>query len=187
MAQAPAGAVGAEAALYLEMRTVWMQHMNWTYSTIVAFASDFPGLQPTLDRLLLNQADIGNAIVPYYGDGAGAQLTELLKAHINDAVPVLGAAKAGDNAALQQAVDVWYANAQAIADFLAGANPNWPQADMREMMAAHITQTIAYATAILTGDYAGAVSTYGEAEDHMIAMGDMLSAGVVAQFPDRFV
>ena len=149
------------------MRTLWDQHMQWTYDTVVAFAANSPGLQPTIDRILSNQVDIGNAIAPYYGEAAATQLTDLLTTHIKEAVPVLTAAKAGDTPALNKAVQAWYANAQDIADFLAKANPNWKKGDMRNMMKSHITQTIGYASDILTGNYAKAISDYDTAQAHM--------------------
>jgi hypothetical protein len=168
------------------MAHLWGEHMEWTYATVIAFAEESPALTPTLNRLLENQVDIGNAIKPFYGDQAGDQLTALLKEHITDAVPVLTAAKAGDSAALKTAVAAWYANANQIGDFLAAANPNWNKTDMESMMQSHITQTIAYASDALTGDYTKAIADYGIAEQHMQEMGDMLSAGLIQQFPKNF-
>ena len=176
----------AQIALYSAMRTLWGEHMQWTYDTVVAFASGSDGLNPTIGRILQNQVDIGNALKPYYGEAAATQLTDLLTNHIKDAVPVLVAAKAGDSVALGTAVAAWYANAQEIGDFLAAAHPNWKQADMRDMMKMHITQTIGYATDVLTGDYAKAITDYDAAQEHMVQMADMLSSGIIAQFPDKF-
>jgi hypothetical protein len=173
-------------ALYAAMRTLWAQHMEWTYATVVAFAGSSPALDPTITRLLRNQVDIGDAFATYYGPAAGHRLSDLLQTHIEDAVPVLTAAKAGDTAALDEAVAVWYANAQDIADFLAAANPDWKQAEMRSMMHTHITQTIAYAAAVLVGNYPSAIDDYDAAEAHMAEMADMLSAGIIRQFPQRF-
>ncbi|HET8600363.1 MAG TPA: hypothetical protein VFL99_08555 [Segeticoccus sp.] len=176
----------SEERLRTRMRLLWEQHMEWTYATVAAFAADTRGLPPTLDRLLTNQADLGAAIEPYYGQAAAARLTALLTTHIKDAVPVLVAARAGDAAALHTAVVAWYANARQIADFLAGANPHWQRAEMRTMMRRHITQTITYAGEQLTGHYAQSIVDYDAAEAHMLQMADMLTAGIVAQFPDRF-
>jgi hypothetical protein len=175
-----------QADLYATMTALWEQHMEWTYATVVAFASESPSLKPTLDRLLRNQSDIGEAIKPFYGERAAAQLTALLKEHITDAVPVLTAAKQGDTAALNTAVAAWYANAQEIGDFLAAANPNWAKADMEEMLKGHITQTITYATDALQGQYAKLIKDYDVAEQHMVEMAAMLSAGLIQQFPAKF-
>ena len=178
--------VSEQIALYTTMAHLWDEHMEWTYATVFAFAQDSPALAASLDRLLQNQADIGNAIRPFYGDAAGDELTALLKEHINGSVPVLTAAKAGDSAALDTAVAAWYANADAIGEFLASANPNWKKADMVSMMEMHITQTIAYASDALAGDYTKAIADYGVAEQHMQEMSDMLAAGLIQQFPKKF-
>jgi hypothetical protein len=170
--------------LYLAMRSLWSEHMEWTYATVTAFVTDSPGLGATMDRLLQNQKDIGNAIRPYYGKAAGNELTALLTEHIQDAVPVLVAARDGDANALGTAVTAWYANAREIGNFLAGANPAWKGA--RGMMKMHITQTVAYASDQLQGDWARSIEDYSEAEAHMLMMGDQLSAGIIKQFPRRF-
>ncbi|GIH73159.1 hypothetical protein [Sphaerimonospora thailandensis] len=181
-----AGDQAARAALYATMRTLWHQHMEWTYATVVAFAADSPSLKPTIDRLLRNQADIGNAVAPLYGDKAAKSLTKLLTTHIEQAVPVLTAAKSGDKAALGKAVKDWYANARDIADFLATANPAWGRQEMRSMMKTHITQTIGYAGDVLNGRFAAAIAKYDKAEKHMAEMADMLSQGLITQFPGKF-
>lgn len=178
--------VTPQIELYSTMRTLWDQHMQWTWDAVVAFASGSTGTEATIDRLLRNQDDIGNAVESYYGTAAAAKLTELLRTHINDAIPVLQAAKAGDKVALDAAVDDWYANAAEIGEFLASANPAWADQDMPGMMKEHITQTVAYASSVLAEDWTKAITEYGEAQDHMDQMADMLSAGLITQFPNKF-
>jgi len=175
-----------KVALEKAMRALWEQHMEWTYATVAAFAAGTPGLTPTLDRLLQNQTDIGDAIKPFYGTKAGNALTTLLRTHITEAVPVLVAARSADQAGLQAAITAWKANARQIADFLAAANPHWGRAEMRRMMATHIDQTVAYAAAQLQGRYSRSIRIYGHAEHHMLEMADVLSRGIIAQFPGRF-
>lgn len=180
------GSMSARVALYGRVRTLFDQHMQWTYDTVVAFAAASPGLTATLNRILRNQTEIASAFAPYYGDSMATQLGNLLTTHIQEAVPVLQAAQAGNADALKPAVDAWYANAQDLGDFMASMNPAWPQADMREMWKEHITQTIGYASDILTGNYEQAIAGYDAAQTHMDEMSDMLSAGIIAQFPDKF-
>jgi len=178
----------AQIGLYTAMHQLWSQHMEWTYATVDAYFHNPKSLQPTLNRLLQNQRDIGTAIVPFYGQTAGDKLTKLLLTHINDAVPVLQAAQSGDSAALNKALNAWYANATQIADFLSAANPkNWPTSATEPMLKEHITQTTAYSVDLLNGDYAQAITDYGKAEQHMAMLADILSKGIIAQFPRKFV
>src|SRR5204863_6022109 len=124
------------------MDKLWEDHITWTRMVIVDFAAGLPDLQTAEARLLRNQADIGNAIKPYYGAAAGRQLTGLLRTHILEAVPVLAAAKAGDKVRLTQSLNAWYANANQIAAFLSRANPgSWPLGMTRAMMKQHLALT----------------------------------------------
>ena len=176
-----------QAAFHDAMRKLWEDHITWTRLAIVSFAHDLPDLPATEARLLHNQAEIGNAIKPYYGKAAGNRLTALLREHIAGAVALLAAAKAGDPALIEQRSDEWYANGNAIADFLSDANPsNWPQRTMRRMMKGHLDQTLSEATHRLGGDYAADIRDYEEIHRHILEMADMLSAGIIAQFPGRF-
>lgn len=169
------------------MRTLWSDHMTWTYATVNAFFNNKNSLQPTLNRLLQNQKDIGAAIVPFYGKAAGDQLANLLTTHIQQAVPVLQAAQAGDQTALGNALADWNQNAKDIANFLSTANPNnWPKKELEDMMLAHISTTVTYSVDLLKGDFQASISNYELANHHMMMMADMLADGIAKQFPDKF-
>lgn len=169
------------------MRELWSAHMYWTLLTVDAFYNDPKGLDAKLHRLLQNQKDIGAAIVPFYGQAAGDKLAELLRVHIQDAVPVLQAAKNNDKATLDKAVKNWYANAKDIGDFLASANPkNWIAKETESALEMHITHTIAYSVGILKGDYTQSFGGFEEALHHMLHLADILSDGIAKQFPEKF-
>jgi prophage DNA circulation protein len=169
------------------MRKLWEDHVTWTRLYIVSAAAGLPDAQPTAQRLLQNQADIGNAIKPFYGDAAGERLTALLRQHILTAADLVTAAKAGNTAAVQAASAKWNANADEIADFLSGANPkHWPQATMRAAMRHHLDLTLQEAQARLKGDWAADIAAYDAIHQHILEMADLLSAGIVTQFPGTF-
>lgn len=170
-----------------DMRKLWEDHITWTRLVIVGVAADLPDLGPTTDRLLQNQADIGNAVKPFYGDAAGDQLTSLLRDHILIAAEILTAAKAGDSAAVEDASARWYANADDIATFLNSANPEaWPLDEMKAMMKEHLDLTLQEAVAQLQGDFATSIATYDQVHEQILHMADMLSLGIVDQFPKQF-
>jgi hypothetical protein len=180
--------IGAEqVAFHDQMRKLWEDHVTWTRLAIVTFADGSKGFDATATRLLQNQTDLGDAITPFYGDAAGAHLTSLLHDHITIAVEILQAAKAGDTAAFTDAKARWYANANDIADFLAAANPSfWPQPVMRDAMKEHLDQTLTEAADELGGDYAASVADYEAVHLHILGMADLLSSGIIRQFPSKF-
>jgi hypothetical protein len=181
----PDDPVTSELELRDGMRGLWMDHVTWTRVYLISAIADLPDADAAAGRLLQNQVDIGNAIKPFYDEAAGAALTELLQEHITIAVEIVDAAKAGDAPALEDAKTRWYANADAIAAFLAAANPNWPLADLQAMMSMHLDQTLAEATARLTGDWVGDVAAYDEIVDHIVVMADALGGGIAQQFPGK--
>lgn len=169
------------------MDKLWEDHIVWTRMVIVDFAANLPDLKVAEARLLRNQADIGDAIKPYYGEAAGNKLTQLLRTHILEAVPVLVAAKAGDKPKLDAALKAWYANGHQIAVFLSKANPdNWSLPMMDSMMKQHLQLTTAEAVARLEGHWSADVAAYDRVHREILEMADMLSSGIVAQFPDKF-
>jgi hypothetical protein len=169
------------------MRVLWTDHVVWTRLAIVTFADGSAGFDATATRLLRNQTDIGNAVKPFYGTRAGDRLTALLNEHIAIAVELLQAAKAGDTPAFDAARARWNANADQIADFLSAANPRWwPKATLRAAMRTHLDQTLSEAAHELGGDYTASIADYEAVQEHILAMADLLSSGIMRQFPHRF-
>ena len=184
---APSTQSAKAVALRTAMDKLWEDHITWTRMVIVDFAAGLPDLSTAEARLLRNQADIGNAIKPYYGKAAGNKLTSLLRAHILEAVPVLQAAKAGDKAKLTAALNAWYANANQIAAFLSKANPhNWQLPMMRAMMKQHLALTTKEAVSRLQGNWKADVAAYDQVHAEILHMSAMLSDGIIRQFSTRF-
>src|SRR5215213_2865589 len=176
-----------QAAFQAAMRKLWEDHITWTRVFIISAAADLPDKDAATQRLLQNQTDIGNAVKPYYGAAAGDQLTALLRDHILISADVVAAAKANDQAKLADANRRWFANADQIADFLSKANPkNWPAAEMRTMMHDHLKLTTDEAVARLHGDWAADIAAYDKVHGQILHMADMLSAGIVSQYPQKF-
>jgi hypothetical protein len=172
--------------LRTNMRKLWEDHVTWTRNVILCVIDDLPGTDQAVKRLLKNQDDIGNAIKPIYGDDAGNQLTTLLRTHITQAAYLLTAAKTNDKSAFDAINKEWFVNADEISAFLSKANPHWKLNDMKKMMHDHLSLTIEEAVARQKKDYEADVVAYDKVHDEILAMADMLSDGIIKQFPDRF-
>jgi hypothetical protein len=168
------------------MRKLWEEHITWTRNVIFCIMDDLPGGSEATTRLLKNQDDIGDAIKPYYGDEAGKKLTDLLHTHITTAAEVVQAAKKDDKKALDDANKRWFDNSDEISAFLSKANPNWKLDDMKRMMHDHLKFTTEEAMARKNKKYSEDVKAFDKVHEEILRMSDMLSDGIVKQFPDKF-
>jgi hypothetical protein len=172
--------------LRLALRKLWSDHIIWTRQYIVAAVAGTPDAEAAAGRLLKNQEDIGNAVVAYYGKDAGDGLTGVLKEHIMIAVDLVAAAKSGDQDAFTKHDARWTENAKRIAEFLAGANPNWPEKDVLDLLSLHLKLTKDETVARLGGDWAADVKAFDDIFTEIMVLADALHDGIVAQFPERF-
>lgn len=172
--------------LKTNMNKLWEDHVTWTRNVIFCLVDDLPGSDQAIKRLLKNQEDIGNAIKPYYGHDAGEKLTSLLKPHITISAEVIKAAKANNKAALDDANRRWMANADEISEFLSKANPAWKLREMKKMMHDHLKLATDEVVARIKKDYAADIRAYDKVHDEILEMSEMLSMGIIEQFPDKF-
>jgi hypothetical protein len=172
--------------LRMAMHKLWEDHIVWTRNVILNIMDDLPGTDQAVNRLLQNQDDIGNAVKPFYGEAGGTELARLLREHITVAADLLKAAKAGNNPAFETANKKWIANADEISGFLSKANPNWKLENMKKMMHDHLNLTTEEAVARLKKDYAADVKAYDKVHDEILLMADMLTDGIIKQFPAKF-
>jgi len=157
-----------------------------TRDYIIAGVDGSPSADAAAKRLMKNQEDIGKAIGSFYGAPAGSQLTTLLKEHISIAVELVAAAKADDQTKFQDQNKRWKENADEIAAFLSQANPNWSKATVADLMNMHLETTAEELNARLKKDYDKDVKAFDEVFDHILHMADLLSAGIIKQFPEKF-
>ena len=169
-----------------DMRKLWEDHVTWTRLAVISLTTGSPDTEATVGRLLQNQDDIGDAIAPFYGEEAGNQLATLLREHITIAADLIAAAKAGNQPEVARQQARWEANADEIARFLNSANPRWKLGETRSMLLEHLQLTTSEVVARLQSDWTADVSAYDEIHRQALHMADMLSTGIVAQFPKRF-
>jgi hypothetical protein len=176
-----------QVAFHDAMRRLWEDHVTWTRLAIISLTTGSPDTDATVGRLLKNQTDIGNAVKPFYGDAAGNALTEELRKHILIAADVIAAAKAGNAAALADAQERWARNGDDIAALLHSVNPHeWKLDAMKAELSTHLALTTDEVVARLHGDWAADVAAYEKVHNHALHLSDLLSDGLIEQFPKRF-
>lgn len=175
-----------DQSLQHALHRLWSDHVVWTRNYVVSAISNSPDVSAAATRLMRNQEDIGRAIVPIYGEEAGTALTALLNQHILIAVDLVAAARTGDKERFAEEDSRWDANAADIAEFLAGANPNWPQKDVHDLIAQHLQLTRDEVVARLSKDWAKDVAAFDDIMTEILTLADTLSDGIVRQFPEKF-
>ncbi|MNH89946.1 hypothetical protein D3C87_1032900 [compost metagenome] len=169
-----------------DMQKAWIDHTIWTRSYIVSALSNLPDQKDVLDRLLRNQQDIGNLIKPYYGEAAGNKLADILREHIQIAGKIVMAAKAGNQEDVKKLEADWHRNADDIAKFLSAANPNWQFKVLQEMLYTHLQLITEIVLDYIKGDWKADIAATDKNEIHMIHLANILTEGIVKQFPGKF-
>ena len=75
---------------------------------------------------------------------------------------------------------------ETIASFLAGANPNWPEKDVLDLLSLHLKLTKDETVARITKDWQADVKAFDDIFTEIMVLADALHDGIVAQFPERF-
>lgn len=176
----------ATCDLRMAERRLWIDHVLWTRSDIVSALASLEDSSAVSERLLKNQDDIGNSIKPYYGEEAGNKLATLLREHIKLAEQIVGAAKSGNEADFEKYNKLWYENADQIADFLSSANPNYSNKTLKDMLHKHLDFVAAQVVARLNKEWKADITAFDQGEDHMIKFADILTDGIIKQFPEKF-
>ena len=168
------------------LRLLWEQHITWTRLTIISMVFDLPDVDLVTQRLLRNPKDFEAALVPFYGSQTVARFSALLRNHLVIAANLVNAAKAGDNNAAAEAERIWYNNARDIAAFLASINPYWSQQEWEKMLFDHLALVKNEAVFMLTNEFQKGIDLYDEMERQAMMMADVMTEGIVRQFPGRF-
>ncbi|MGM7723593.1 glycosyltransferase [Metabacillus sp. Hm71] len=169
-----------------DLRKFWIDHTIWTRAYTVSAVAGLDDQEEVLERLLKNQSDIGNAIKPFYGEEAGNKLTELLREHILIAGKIIDAAKSGNQTNVAKFNKEWFKNADDITDFLSKANPNWDKALLKDMLHTHLKLVTDDLVARLDKNWTGSIKAFDEGLNHMIKFSDVLTEGIIKQFPNKF-
>lgn len=167
-------------------RKLWSDHVSWTRDFIISDLASLEDKDVAVERLLKNQDDIGNSIKAYYGEENAKKLSTLLKEHITIAGAVVSAAKSGNKDDLEKANKLWYENADKIADVLSVLNPSWPKNAVKDMLYQHLKLITDQVVARLNKNWKADVAAYDAGLDHMLMFADVVSSGIVKQFPDKF-
>lgn len=167
------------------MRKLMEDHITWTRLYIISVAHDLGDNTFTLNRLLKNQEEIGNAFGQFYGENVKVLVTKLFTEHIVIAGKLIDAVKHNKESDLL--IKQWEQNAKEIAKALSKLNPlNWKQKTVQDAMNKHLSDTLLEASHRLNNEYEQDIKDYDNIHNHILIMADLFSKGIIKQFPEKF-
>ncbi len=187
-ADAPSGPVSAKvAATQAAERDLWVGHIFWVREVARGLADkDAAAADFAEKQVVANAKQIAGSIEPFYGKAATDQLFKLLAGHYTAIKAHATASVAGDAAGAKQALGELTSNANEIAKFLSGANPNLPEATLKSLLAAHGGHHVQQNQQLAAHDLAGEARTWEAMKTHIYTIADALVGGIAKQFPDKF-
>ena len=94
-------------------------------------------------------------------------------------------AQKANKEALERAKERWYENARSLAGFFAIPH-NQTKKDLTDMLCKHLDLTWGEIEAILAKDAEKDLDYYEKDRAHMVMFSNVLTDGLIKQFPDRF-
>ena len=164
-----------------KMRSLWEEHSFWTREYIISAVDELKDIQPVTNRLLRNPADFGNALEPFYGQGA-REFEKLLREHLLIAAQLVEDAKKGDTAAAEKTRAEWYQNADQISALLASLNPYWSYNEWKNLYNTHLRMVEDEAINRISGQYANEITVFDNLENQAREMADVMSRGIINQY-----
>lgn len=155
-------------------------------ATRAGFDGD-PSFEAAAGSLGKNTDDLSAAIGSVYGEEAGAQFKEIWASHIGFFVDYTVAAKGGDQAGMDKAVQNLNGYVDAISVFLSGANPNLPKDAVSQLVSEHVGLLKAAVDKHGAGDYAGSYEAQRQAREQITTkIANTLAGAIVKQKPEAF-
>jgi len=177
----------SKVELNRRLRSLWMEHIFWTRLTVNSIVDRLPDEKATTARLLRNPSDFAKALEPIYGGQIAAQFEKLLSSHLTIAAELVKALRDGKKREAENAQKRWFVNADNIADFLARINPYWSREEWRRMMYEHLRllgQEVSYR---IDKNYQENIAINNLIEPQALHMADVMTSGIVQQFPGSFM
>ena len=174
-------AVKAQVAL----RDLWVDHIFWIRNVVIeTLAHNKSGAAAADAQVVANAKQFAALIEPFYGKSASEKLFALLAGHYGAIKQYLDA---GTNPTAKEAARAAaMRNADEIAVFLAGANPNLPVGTVRALLDSHVGQHIEQINQLRAKQFQAEANTWEMMKEHVYMIADAMAGALVKQFPAKF-
>lgn len=183
---APTSATTA-ADLRANLVTLGLEHMTLTNQAVDAALDGSKNANATGAALYANGNDIGAAVGSVYGKDAETTFDSVWKLHLDQFVTYAVADSKGDAAAKQAALEaIATGYTKPLAQYLAKANPNLPEATLESVLGDHVAMTATMIDDHVAGKYADEAAELKMANTHIEGIFSTLAGAIVKQYPAKF-
>lgn len=194
----PAYVMSEETMLFrMDSRTLWAKYVWGLLNYGISLNNMIPGTREVERRLSRNAYALGEYIAPYYGANAADRFGTLLNSFCKIGVEVIDAIK--DNRSIVGTEELWVQVIDELSSFLNELNPsNWPKILIAEYFTNLAKHWIDEISSRAAEDWSAnevaieklnklAITGLGTNGGTFGSLADLISRGIIAQFPMRFI
>lgn len=175
------------AQTQVALRDLWSGHIFWVRNVVQdTLAHNRSAANSAEQQVVANARQIAQSIQPFYGQAASDQLFKLLAGHYGAVKQYLIATSKGSKAEQDTAYKALTVNADQIATFLSGANPNLPKDTLEGLLLAHGGHHLQQIQQFKAKQYDAEAKTWDAMQHHMDMIADALGDAIAKQFPAKF-
>ena len=175
------------AGLRVLLNNLEAEHVDLASAATRAGFDGDASFTASAEALGKNTDNLSAAIASVYGEEAGVKFKEIWASHIGFFVDYTVAAKGGDQAGMDKAVQNLNGYVEAISSFLSTANPNLPKDAVAQLITEHVGLLKEAVDKHGAGDYAGSYDAQSRARVQITnKIADTLAGAIVKQSPEKF-
>jgi hypothetical protein len=174
------------AGLRTLLNNLEAQHVDLAAAATRAGFDGSPTFEASAGALSKNTDELSAAVASVYGEEAGAKFKEIWASHITFFVNYTVAAKSGDTAGMDKAVQDLNGYVSAISDLLGGAT-GLPKDAVAMLVTEHVGLLKEAVDKHGAKDYAGSYVAQQKAREQITTkIADTLAGAIVKQSPEKF-
>ena len=176
----------AEQNLGNYLRFLSLQQVYWLRMAIQSELWNLSDAEYVMNRLMENPQDFQMAFKTFYGDENAKKLADLLTNHLTMVINYVMATRDGNTQAAADAENQLNNNAVQMISFLTSINPNWETTDLQRMISEYMSLTKEEIDATMSQNFEDSINIFADIERGALEMADMMTKGIVNQFPQYF-
>ena len=174
------------ADLRVLLNGLQQEHVSLASAATRAGFDGSANFMPAAGSLDNNSKDLQAAVASVYGEEAGKTFYDIWNSHIGFFVDYTVAAKGGDTAGMEKAVQNLNGYVDGISTFFSEANSNLPKDAVAQLVGEHVGLLKAAVDTYGAGDIEGSYAKEREARMQISNIAGAIAGAIVKQNPDKF-